>query len=338
VARRFKMKSARLWACWGLAIGMSAIDALAQDQLEPAQVPSGGAIIDVNFAPGLIDLPRAAVLAWISNAAKAVSEYFGRFPVQHARLLVRPSENRGGVFRGMTFGGRRGAFTRISVGQSTTAKQLDDDWMMTHEFIHIAFPDVSGESDEHHWMEEGMATYIEPVARAQIGRLTNERVWGDFARDMPQGLPLAGDQGLDRTPTWGRTYWGGAIFWLLADVTIREATHNQKGLQDAMRGILAAGGNITEDWTVERVAEVGDQATGTAVIAGLYKQMKTTAVHTDLNDVWWRLGVQVRNGAVTFDDRAPLADIRKAITSPRPHARLNRDGDPVVAATRNGAR
>ena len=134
-------------------------------------------------------------------------------------------------------------------------------------------------------------------------------------RDMPQGLPQAGDQGLDRTATWGRTYWGGAIFWLLADVGIREATHNRKGLQDAMRGILNAGGNITEDWTVERVAEVGDRATGTTVIADLYRQMKATAVHTDLDDLWRRMGVQVKSGGVTFDDNAPLAEIRKAITA-----------------------
>jgi hypothetical protein len=281
---------------------------------EPAQVTSGGATIEVSFAPGKFDVGRDAVLAWVTNAANAVSEYFGRFPVAHPRVMVRLSEGRSGVFHGTTFGGR-GGFTRISVGQATTEKQLNEDWMMTHEFIHMAFPDVSGESDEHHWMEEGMATYIEPIARAQIGRMTNERVWGDFVRDMPQGLPQAGDQGLDRTPTWGRTYWGGAIFWLLADVRIREATHNQKGLQDAMRGILDAGGNITEDWTVERVVEVGDRATGTTVLADLYKQMKATAVHTDLDDLWRRLGVQVKQGSVTFDDHAPLAEIRKAITA-----------------------
>ncbi len=282
---------------------------------EPAQLRSGGATIEVSFAPGKFDVPRASVLAWISNAANAVTEYFGRFPVEHPRLMVRPSEGRGGVFHGTTFGGRQGAFTRISVGQTTTEKQLDDDWMMTHEFIHMAFPDVSGESDQHHWMEEGMATYIEPIARAQIGRMTAERVWGDFVRDMPQGLPQAGDQGLDRTPTWGRTYWGGAIFWLLADVRIREATHNQKGLQSAMRGILDAGGNITEDWTVDRVLEVGDRATGTTVLADLYQQMKATAVQTDLDDLWRRLGVQAKNGTVIFDDHAPLAEIRKAITA-----------------------
>jgi hypothetical protein len=194
--------------------------------------------------------------------------------------------------------------------------------MMTHELIHMAFPDISGESDEHRWMEEGMATYIEPIARAQIGRMTPERVWRDFARDMPQGLPQAGDQGLDRTPTWGRTYWGGAIFWLLADVGIREATHNRKGLQDAMRGILAAGGNITEDWSVERVVDVGNQATGTTVLADLYQQMKATAVHTDLDDLWRRLGVRTENGSVTFYDHAPLAEIRKAITAPPDSAGL----------------
>ena len=292
------------------------LSGLIAAQEPAAQVLSGGAIIEVGFAPGKFDLPRASLLAWISNAANAVTEYFGHFPVQHPRLMVRPAEGRGGVFSGTTFGGKRGAFTRISVGQTTTEKQLDNDWMMTHEFIHMAFPDVSGESDEHHWMEEGMATYIEPIARAQIGRMTAERVWGDFARDMPQGLPQAGDQGLDRTPTWGRTYWGGAIYWLLADVGIRQATHNQKGLQDAMRGILETGGNITQDWTVERVVEVGDQATGTTVLADLYQQMKATAIHTNLDDMWRRLGVQAKNGAVTFDDRAPLGEIRKAITKP----------------------
>ena len=210
------------------------------------------------------------------------------------------------------------------MGQATTEKQLDDDWMMTHEFIHMAFPDVSGESDEHHWMEEGMATYIEPIARAQIGRMTPERVWGDFVRDMPQGLPQAGDQGLDRTPTWGRTYWGGAIFWLLADVGIREATHNQKGLQDAMRGILEAGGNITEDWTVERVAEVGDRATGTTVIADLYRQMKATAgahgsgrsVAADGRAGEKRSGDVRRSRAVSRDPEGDYREIRRGWPAP----------------------
>ena len=41
------------------------------------------------------------------------------------------------------------------------------------------------------------------------------------------GLPEPGDEGLDYTHTWGRTYWGGATFCLLADVRIRRETHNR---------------------------------------------------------------------------------------------------------------
>jgi hypothetical protein len=288
----------------------------ADDTMPAAHVNSGGASIEVSFAPGKVNLPQSTVLAWIKSAADSVSAYYGRFPVPHARILVRPVEGRRGIFNGTTWG-MRGGFTRISIGQLTEQHELDNDWMMTHELLHMAFPDIAGDDREHHWIEEGMATYIEPIARAQIGALRVERVWGDMARQMPQGLPEAGDQGLDNTHTWRSTYWGGALFWLVADVQIREHTNNKKGLQDAMRGILAAGGNIIEDWPIEHVLEVGDKSVGGRVLRDLYSQMKAKPVQTDLNELWHKLGIQVNNGVVTFDDKAPLANVRKAITASR---------------------
>ena len=86
-------------------------------------------------------------------------------------------------------------------------------------------------------MEEGLATYIEPVARVQAGELPAKQIWSDMLDGMRKGEPEPGDQGLDRTHTWGRTYWGGALFCFLADVQIRQQTHNKLGLQDALRGI-----------------------------------------------------------------------------------------------------
>src|ERR1700679_2270819 len=70
--------------------------------------------------------------------------------------------------------------------------------------------------------------------------------------DMPNGEPEASSTGLDRSQTWGSTYWGGAMFCLVADVRIREQTRNRKGLQDALRGIVTAGGAIDEEWGVGR--------------------------------------------------------------------------------------
>lgn len=220
---------------------------------ELVRVPGGR--IDVSFAPGPLDLHKANVINWVRRAATAVSTYYGRFPVKHAQVRIVPVEGEEGVFHGTTFG-ENGAYTRIPIGEHTTAKELDNDWIMTHEFIHLAFPDMP---KQHEWIEEGLATYVEPIARTQAGQLKPARIWRDMMRDMPKGEPQDGDEGLDNTHTWARTYWGGAIYCLRADLMIRQRTNNRKGLQDALRAIVATGGNLTkEDWSLDRALKVGD--------------------------------------------------------------------------------
>jgi hypothetical protein len=115
--------------------------------------------------------------------------------------------------------------------------------------VHLALPSVA---DKHHWIEEGIATYVEPIARVEAGNLDVETVWLELVEGLPQGLPQSGDAGLDYTHTWGRTYWGGALFCLLADLEIRRATANKFGLRDALRAIVSAGGNIETAWPLVR--------------------------------------------------------------------------------------
>ena len=277
----------------------------------------GGATIQIDFAPGPLDLSKGDVVQWIETAARAVSKYYGKFPVTHARVLVVPIADKRGVLTGTTWGGVDGfpAFTRMRLGQHTKAQTLTSDWTMTHEFVHTALPSLS---PEHHWLEEGLATYVEPIARAQHGTLSPEQVWGGMMRDMWQGEPRPGEAGLDQTDTWANTYWGGALFCLVADVSIREKTGNKKGLQDALRGILAAGGSISDSWPIRKVLDIGDQATGTSVLSNLYKKMgNAPSAPVDLNLLWKRLGVRSNNGKVEFDNHATLAHIRQAITSPQ---------------------
>jgi len=169
--------------------------------------------------------------------------------------------------------------------------------------------------DDQHWIEEGISTYVEPVARARTGGMQVSEVWQTFVRDMPKGEPESGDRGLDNTHTWGRTYWGGAIFCLLADVQIRERTNNHKGLEDALRGINR-GGNINEDWDIGKALAMGDKATGTTVLRDLYHQMRDKPAPVDLDQLWKKLGIAMKDGAVAFDDKAPEANIRNAITAP----------------------
>ena len=156
-------------------------------------------------------------------------------------------------------------------------------------------------------------------------------MWRDLVRDMPQGEPEPGDEGLDHTHSWGRTYWGGAMFCLVADVRIREQAHNRKGLQDALRGIVDAGGRIDEDWPIERAFTAGDRATGTTVLMDLYREMRDKPASVDLDALWRKLGIQRgAKGAIELIAEAPDANIREAITKPpkieAPHAQLQTTG------------
>ena len=99
-------------------------------------------------------------------------------------------------------------------------------------------------------------------------------------RDMHQGEPGAGDEGLDHTHSWGRTYWGGAMFCLVADVAIREKTHNRKGLRDALRAIVEHGGTIDQNWDLPKALAIGDAATGNPCADGAVCQMEGCAGHS----------------------------------------------------------
>jgi hypothetical protein len=277
----------------------------------------GSSRIDVVTDRGGVALPMDDVLGWVKSAAESVRVYYGRFPISPVSIHITAFSGKG-IRNGMTFPAKDGGRITIRVGSQTSAAEFASDWMLTHEMIHLAFPSVD---ENHHWIEEGIATYVEPIARIRAGHLAPEKMWADLVRDMPQGQPQTGDRGLDRTHTWGRTYWGGAIFCLVADVDIRRETKNSKGLGHALRAILDAGGDIRHDWDILDALRVGDRATGTSVLESLYKKMKDKPVDVDLNALWADLGVKFDGVEVRFDDGARLASIRRAIT-----------GDPAAAA------
>jgi hypothetical protein len=282
---------------------------------DTATLKVSGATIDVTLPDGPMKLSRDEVLGWVKISAVTVADYYGHFPVPHLTLKIR-STSGSDIRHGVTYA-RDGGLILISLGSDADVAATKDDWVLVHEMIHLAFPSME---DDQHWIEEGISTYVEPVARVRDGGMTVKEMWRTFVRDMPKGEPGPGDQGLDNTHTWGRTYWGGAIFCLLADVRIHERTNNRKGLEDALRGINHGGGNINEDWDIQKTLALGDKATGTTVLHDLYNQMRDKPAPVDLDQLWTKLGIQMKDGSVTFDDKAPESNIRRAITTPQPSA------------------
>ncbi len=271
--------------------------------------------------------PASALRRWIERSARAVSLYLGRFPVDRVSLAVYGGRSQG-VHGGVTYGswGDSDPSIRVLLGRDTTLEDLDDDWVLPHELLHLGLPDLP---EAHSWFGEGAATYVEPLARARLGLISEDRFWSELWSGLPQGLPGLGDRGLDRTRAWGRTYWGGALYFLLADVEIRTRTRGRLSLRDALAGILAKGGDIDASWTIDRTVQEGDRALGLPILRGLYERLGTASESVDLPALFRRLGVRVDGDAVSYDEAAPLAPTRRAITtaetSPRLDARESAD-------------
>lgn len=270
-----------------------------------------GARLDLAIAPGKLSVSDDDLASWTRDAARAITTYFGRFPMPEALVILVPGRGRW-VGEGKTLSGGGGAIF-VRIGENATPRALRDDWVLVHEMTHLAFPSVGR---GHDWAEEGLATYVEPFARARAGLLSAEDAWLGLTNGLPNGLPAAGDRGLDRTPTWGRTYWGGALFYLLADIEIRKRTNGRLGLEHALRGILAEGGNNAHRWALDETFAAGDRATGVPVLHELHDAMGTSPHPVDLDALWRQLGVVRGRGAVRFEDGAPLGSIRRAITTP----------------------
>lgn len=279
--------------------------------LRVERVRLDGGSLTVALAPAQGRQDEADLLDWIRGSASLVARYFGRFPADGALLLVLPAPGDELHGRARGIGGAAILFTR---GTDLALADARRSWELVHELVHLGFPSLPR---RQLWVEEGLATYVEPIARARAGELSPEKVWRDLALGLPQGLPGQGDGGLDGTAVWGRTYWGGALFWLLADVEIRERTGNELGLEDALRAVVAQGGNISERWKLQRALEIGDRAVGTKVLEELYARMGAAPAGVDLEALFRKLGVALRGKSVELDDRAPLAHVRRAITARR---------------------
>lgn len=263
---------------------------------------------------------RALLRTWVARSADIVAGYYGRFPATRVDLDLDSAEGDG------VGGGRTtddpGLLIHVAVGRLATAEKLSNDWVLVHEMVHLALPEVGR---MHNWLAEGLAVYVEGIARAQAGNRDVADVWAEARHSMPMGLPRGGEGGMDQTRTWARTYWGGALFCLQADVAIREHTSNRVGLQTALRAILEKTGGYASDRDIRDVLEIGGAATGTHVLQELYRAGRETPHTPNLDAMWSRLGVPSDPKTEPFDNHAPLAAIRIAITAPsaRPNLGAN---------------
>jgi predicted metalloprotease with PDZ domain len=280
-------------------------------EMRGARLDVAGATVDVELLGTPLAMTDAGAVAWVRNAAACVAALFGRFPVD-ATVFVVPVSGAQEVVFGRVFS-LAGASVALLFGSDTRADTAHDDWVVVHELFHLGTPSFVGEG---HWLEEGLATFYEPLLRQRAGWITEVDLWKHFAEEMPRGLRKAGTPpSIEERDDIDSTYWGGALFALMADVRILQETRGQRSLDDALRAVLALEGDATHEARVQDFLRTGDQATGAQVLGQLYSDFALHGAPIDLEALWLSLGVELAGGrgAVRLRDDAPLAWVRRAI-------------------------
>ncbi len=298
-----------LFCCiWVAVVCLPSLGAASQRQF---QLSVGRANFNIVVEPGRLQLTRDEICAYVRDAARAVIAYYGSFPVEQTLVRVSPSGEGGVGFATSTYDDEEDyGLVEIDLGYGTTRGDLERSWTMTHEMMHLAFP-IMGH--KHKWLAEGISTYIEPIGRMRIGKITREELWGDLAENIHKGLPSTNSSGLNGVTSFGRVYWGGALYCLLADIEIRKQTNNRIGLEHALRAIAKRGGTAASDWTAMQALETGDEAIGVEVLEDLYQQMAVKPKWIDIPRLLNELGIKQTGRRTYLTNQAPLAHVRQSI-------------------------
>lgn len=298
----------------GHELGEAAYTAFGAFRRARVDVPGGS--LDVALLGAPIAMGDAGVLAWIRNAAGCVASLYRRFPAE-ATVFVVPVAGADEVVFGRVMS-LAGGSVALLFGADAKPESARSDWVVVHELSHLGNVSFVGEG---HWLEEGLATYYEPVLRERAGWMREEELWAHFVREMPRGVRQPGEPAsLEEREGIDATYWGGALFALLADVRIRAATQGRTGLDDVMRAALDRLGNATRSARVEDFLAVGVQATGSSALRDTFRAVAVAGEPVDLASTWAALGVvPSSDGTVRLRDDAPLAAVRRAIATGGAH-------------------
>jgi hypothetical protein len=306
---------------WFRASAMGEASFTAFGSLRRGALDFGYTQIDVVFLGEPLAMGDAAALEFIRLSAFRIVSLFREFPVDTTVFVVPVPGAREVVFGRVL--SLAGASVALLFGADTPAAGVRDNWVVVHELFHLACPTFVGEG---RWLEEGLATYYEPILRERGGWMTEAALWTHFVREMPRGLRRSGDPpGLEDRDDIDSTYWGGALFALLADVRSRAATGNAGSLDAVMRLVRYRIGSARATARVADFLRTAEEGTQTREVTAVYESWAVRGENVDLDALWQRLGVtgveaaRTSDALVTLRDDAPLSAVRRAIAASASH-------------------
>jgi hypothetical protein len=294
--------------------------AIAIGHFDEERIALPGGVLRLTILHGADADQRAKLHAWFDRVAHAVLGAYGRLPLPDVQVLMIPTTAHGqAVLFGQSVRGQGNAL-QLLVDPSQPAQEFADDWMAVHELSHLMHPYLG---DRGSWLAEGLATYYQNVLRARGGLLTPLQAWDRLNEGFARGAKMQGDDTLEQAAmqmhskhAYQRIYWAGAAFWLTVDRDLRRDSHGKLGLDTALARFRDCCLPAYTEWRPEDFVARLDQLAGTRIIATHYREFAAMRIFPEWKNIYADMGIRDDGTRLHFDDQAPDAAIRDAITTP----------------------
>lgn len=317
------------------ALLLSAAQATAQSETAKESfnaLVQGKTEFGIDWRGSFNSTEQQQIYTWLGKSVHTAAQLYGEFPLSKSRIVVNRSDRRGGpVPWGQTV---RDGVEGVSFTVNPD-KSLDDfvaDWTAPHEFSHLFIP-YPGQRDS--WLSEGFASYYQNILMAREGIYSPEQAWqklvAGFIRAEREGSakkPLAEvSENRRESRATMRIYWSGALYFLEADIALRQnhllqnkLSQNNKqfpSLDSVVKEFNHCCRNRFERWNGEKLVTVFDEIAETHLFTELYQQYSQSIEIPDSAPILASLGITVENGALGYSNNSELQSFREALTDPR---------------------
>lgn len=186
--------------------------------IETQQLSVGEKQVNVAQTLDIPDNKRALLNDWIIEAAGSVASLYGHFPVNHTQILIVPIGKRREAVPWAEVQRAGQPSVHLFIDPTRPIDEFKADWTAVHELSHLLVPRIDYND---RWLSEGLASYYQNVAKARAGLLQPKEAWGKLRAGFAQGR-RAMSGSLRSSRSTKHLYWGGAAFYMLADVRLRE--------------------------------------------------------------------------------------------------------------------
>lgn len=258
---------------------------------------------------------------WVQDTATALKNYLGEYPVRDTQVIMVPKTKRknGPVPWGQVLRGGGMGILFVVVPQ-LPMEDFYADWTATHEFSHLLIPNVEWDNK---WLSEGLASYLEYVLMAQSKWISKERAWNGIYRGLQRGAKgtkKLGESLKETAQSRGhryrrggtmRIYWSGALYFVKADLALRQRSNNKVGLNHILLKLNQCCVDHTKLWSGLSLSQKLDELSGSKIFSRLYQELWNSNHFPEFETTMQQLGISVnsRNPQKLTLTKGSLADL-----------------------------